>query len=280
MSLAKFALRQAVLAALVPPAGAPWPTMVGARWYDSLMGAHADLVSDAWRIVGVISTPDGQVRAKAENTDIGRNGGFASVVVVISLGMVRTVPTGDGGYAVTTPATDAELDASLDLAEHQVLAAIARSRIVRAVSPLGIRGIVSLADRDPDSGQSLAGRRVEIEMSVIDDLDPGAVGEPPVVLARLIAALPEGSRQREIAERLAEQAATPTPEAAPLLPVTIDFRVSPTDPEAAPGVRVDVTLDPEDTTADPAAILDPEEWDPEGPREETDPRNPFAAPKH
>lgn len=285
LGLVRFAIRQAALAAVCPPlapdAAPPdtHPTLAERRWYDSLMSAFDDLAQDQRRPVGIIGTTDSTLGEKGERTGI-REGGFGAVTLVFHLAIAALAyDEAAEAWLPSRPVTDAELEASLDLFEHQVIRAVVRSKLVRQLSPWGVREVRSIVDRDEESGVRLAGRRVEMDVSAYDDADLYDAAGPTTLLMEIAATMPAGSRQRVLLETMAETAAAP---ASAYDHVIYDIRLAldlgSGDPERT-DVSVAITTDPDDTTPDPRDLLDTVDPEPEGPREETDPRPLDQAPR-
>lgn len=288
MSLVRFALRQAALAAVCPPLGpadplpSSHPTLAERRWHDSMMSSVRDLAADQRRPLGVVGTTDSVTAEKAKDDGL-HGGGFAMTTLVFHLA-IASLTLEAGEWVPARPVTDAELDASLDLFEHQVVAAVLRSPLVALCSPFGVHQVRSIVDREAESGVRLAGRRVEMDVSIYDDLDPAEWGETPRVLEALAAAMPAGSRQRTLLDTMAASAATPVSsfeETALAIGLALDLGLHGDAEAETEHLRAAVTTTAGEAPADPRTTADPTEPEPEGPIDETDPRNltPFTPPR-
>lgn len=283
MSLIRFALRQAALAAVCPPfaPGDPepttHPTLAERRWYDSFMSSFDDLAQDQQRPIGVIGTTDSAVGERGDHDGVNQ-GGFANTVLVFNIGLaaLKAFDDGENGpvFLPSSPVTDAELEASLDLFEHQVRAAVLRSPLVKLCSPWGVREIRSMVDRD-ETGARLAARRIEMEVSLYDELDESEWGEVPRVLRDLLAKLPAGSRQHDLVQVMADLAATPTTSSTDaMLTIRLGLDLTRNPDVETESLRADVV------TTDPIAPVEDLDQETED-GDETDPRNiyPYTPPR-
>jgi hypothetical protein len=284
MSLTRLALRIAAMATLRPPVAptAPprtaWPTLAEGRVLEGALDKFDPAsLRDRGAWIGV-STTGSETEERADFN--GLRPGFAWATLEFEIGIPAADDLGGGQMSIGFPATDAEIEANLDLLEHQIRMLILRSPLIAKVSPWGARKVSSVPYFTDDGSERLALRRIEMEMSIFDDLDE--YGRPPQALADLIAALPAGCREREILEVVGELAATPMTGYRATEYIRLAFDLGPmtgttTETEH---VRADVALDPAaPPVVDPRNAPIAPEPEPEGPIDDTDPRVPFTAPQ-
>jgi hypothetical protein len=205
MSLARMAIRVLTVAALTGTDGAR-PTLAGARVYDSRIG-DVDLHADGDRApLIVVTTGSDQVESAA------RFGPpfLGEMEIEIELGVCARAGQGDA-FEVGYPETDAEIEATIDLMQHQIIA-----RLTSDPHPLTalwarfvkIRAIETHRQADDQTGVKLGVRLVRLSCAVGEpcaSATQGATGlgrlpEP----ARTIAlALPQDSPARANFETLA-----------------------------------------------------------------------------
>lgn len=188
------AMRLSTLAALTNGGSAPWPTLVGPHVYDSRREAFHDLREDEWRACAVLRTDD----------DTRRFQGRATRERMIELRIeffVITLMKDEAGEPVEhPPATDAELEATLDLLEWQMEAAL----LGHGPWALWWRGLwpdlQAFESRPmftaPEEGRvRLAARELTLRIANAGDCLPGAVREgdplPPPALPASLAAVIE-----------------------------------------------------------------------------------------
>lgn len=284
MSLARLAARQAVICALAPPvapggAEPTWPTIAGKWVFDSRMVPIHDLQAQAQHPVITVETVDGVVWERGEHNGV-EQGGWAATVVSIEIAIPMFKATREG-IEVGYPATDADLAAQLDLLEHQVRAAITKSRYVRVISPWGVSKIETTSYWSDDQTVQLAARRIDFALSIFDDMDWAQWGAPPAAVADLISLLPDGSRPRVLLETMGRLSATPSQYDSVVLDVRVALDFTGGDQEAT-SVSAQVVLDPDGD----AVGIDPAVTGPQIPPEQAPEvdeswvwRDPFTAPK-
>lgn len=175
--LSRTALRLATVLALSNANAAPWPTIAEGRVYDSRIDP-IDLARDDKRD----RLPLIIVRTE---TDTGMNTGAAAGIISLARDVALDIEIGVGSWVtlegVPDPAfgtieTDAEVEAMLDLLEHQVLAALTAptrwaglwTGLVRAV-----RSWSSNRYSDPDTARlRYAERRIGLSVQLVAECGP------------------------------------------------------------------------------------------------------------
>ncbi|MDQ2080480.1 hypothetical protein RA307_09835 [Xanthobacteraceae bacterium Astr-EGSB] len=259
MSLARAALRIATLEALRPtaaivsdthPAGGPWPTLAGARVYDSRIDPVDDLAASERRPVIVIYTDE-------DNSDPAQKAGgppYKRIVdLVVELSVIALGLVGEGeeeAYVVGTAYTDAELEIELDLLEAQARFALhygPTGAIWRKLTGRKVIDIHSLPHRTSEEGDRLALRTVRIKLVIPDDCyDPAPSGSEagndrlPEPLRGVIIALAATSYGAKLAQGIAP--------AVPAMPAAVSLdavalRLDVADPQGQPGGAVEAVAD-------------------------------------
>jgi hypothetical protein len=249
MSLARTALRLATVEALRPSAAlpdGPWPTLAGAHVMDSALDPVDDL--DPARRQAVIS-----IYTEQDDADSGQSAGGPpfrrAVELVLEISMVALGETGEpaGGYAPLVPVTDAELEASLDLVETQIMAALLglpSGRLWRRLTGKQIFSKRSVPFRTGEERIPLAQRTLTLRVRVPDDcLDPTPTGNEtgldrlPHPLREVAAGLIDTAYGRTISLALAG-AAPAMPPRNPLDRVNLGFETVP--PSGVPDGEPDI----------------------------------------
>ncbi|HWL06729.1 MAG TPA: hypothetical protein VNQ99_17635 [Xanthobacteraceae bacterium] len=198
MSLARTAVRLLAVGVMTGTDGAR-PTIAGPRVYDSRISdlAPETFAEDAKPVLLVLTDEDsGEALSDA-------NGGppFRRLIeLVIEMAMVERHKVGDG-YVVGYPDTDARLEASLDLLEHQVLDVLGNGTTDAALTfQSHIRVWRRAAHRQvtDDAGVKMACRILSLTCEISDDQGgpmPGATGldRLPEPLRTVAHVLPPGS---------------------------------------------------------------------------------------
>ncbi|PPQ42164.1 hypothetical protein [Rhodopseudomonas palustris] len=242
MSLARTALRLLAVAIVQGEAGNR-PTIAEGRVYDSRIDdlAPEEFASDARPTVIVLTDGDEGDALSAQN------GGpsFARVVdISFQLGMIQSLRQ-NKEFIVGYPDTDARLEASLDLLEHQV---VRRFGHALDALPALFRRLVRIRKRNSnrevlsDAGVKLACFVLTLQCQFNDDdhlpTDPAATGFDllPPMLRKVANALPAESAGRDTCKAIAA-ALEPKP-LTPLEGIDIAVNVAGVDREAVPDISM------------------------------------------
>lgn len=243
MSLARTALRLAALAALrVDPVIAD--VVTPDRVYDSLIEEfEADNLVPT--IVVLTEADSGEAFDR-------QNGGppFDQVCsLALEIAMRQTVPNDDGSAFLSIPATDAELEASLDLIEHAAIIAVTvadtpESRLVRQAVTRRVTKRESNRFAADGTGVKYAIREVilTVELKGEDRANPldvpaGPFAALPDPLRTVAASMPPDSSGLAICLRLAAALAGPAPQQF----TGSDVTYAPKRPSYPPGSPVPLT---------------------------------------
>lgn len=109
-------LRLATIAALQNGGVAPYPTMAGKRVFDSRRDDISDMTAGSRFPVIMVRTDED----RSENTSTNRIPGQRTIELRMELSVLTAVRQDDGSLVVGWPASDAQLEAMLDLFEFQV----------------------------------------------------------------------------------------------------------------------------------------------------------------
>ena len=240
MSFARIALRLTTMEALRPSAvvaaNGPFPTMAGTHVFDSRVAPISDVSPDERRPIAVVYT-------ERDYYNPGQRAGGPPFLHLIDLVVQTSLVVRDTGaaeYTVGVPATDAELDASLDLFEAQILFCLVygpTGALWRKLTGRRILDIQSAVHRDSEDGARLAERTMTIRVAVDEDefdpapaVDPAGLDRLPEPLRSIVAELAAGAYGAALAQGLAA--------AAPVMPTAVPLRdvslaAQPHDPPAA-----------------------------------------------
>lgn len=177
MSLNRTALRLATALALSNNFTAPYPTLAGGRVFDSRLDPIQGIKPEEQVPIIVIYTDDDDGEQLSDN-----NGGppFRRMVdLVLWLSICQNAKDGEGNIVIGYTETDAELEAMLDLFEHQVRFAFSNignkwSNLLRGTMLRRIKSWKS--DRLVAEGNiKLAARNVVVSVEIVDDDLPTVV---------------------------------------------------------------------------------------------------------
>jgi len=208
MTLARTAIRLGAVGIL--RGSAPdHPTLAGPRVFDSRMAdiAPENFSEDAKPILLVTTdSDDGDALSDA-------NGGppfRRNIDLIVELAMVARYREGSG-YVVGYPDTDARLEASLDLLEHQVIDVLANGTTDLAIAfqtKIRIWSRKSHRQTSDDTGVKIACRVLTLSCEISDDQGgplPSATGldRLPQPMRAICEQLPPGSSGRQACEAIA-----------------------------------------------------------------------------
>lgn len=253
MSLARTALRLTAIEALRPTASlatdGPWPTIARHRVYDAKIDAIDDLAMGARAPVIAVYADDDESTSRQKGPPFER---YIDLCFEISIAQLMENPASPGQYEPSVPVTDAESEASLDLLETSIRFALTYGPtgfLFRTVSGGRIMSISSKPTRSGEEAIRLAMRSISMRVQVDDDcfdLAPNSVATGidrlPDPLRSVIAALPDGSYGRAMADGLAAFAPTAPVPARPFAVGGIVDVHKPHDPDRdPPDVTIEIT---------------------------------------
>lgn len=197
MSLNRLALRLAVLSALNNNGQAPWPTIAGEKVYDSAINDLEDIAREGVTPVVIVytdndagSTPSQSFRVSDRTT---------TMTIDIALAVRGHQDAGDEP-TLGVPATDDELEMTLDILEAQVMDCLASESeaadIARTIMTGHGTAITSQRGATREGGHRLAGRSIVITTGRLQDWPAGGTPSPHIPrLLALLAANPMRSAQ-------------------------------------------------------------------------------------
>lgn len=245
MSLARTALRLAVIEALAPhallAADGPWPTIAGPRFFDSLV-APLDMTTLEHRVPVVGVFVDEQTTEGYGSATEVFGQGRQQVKLAFEL-VVPFVEEGEVGLGLT----DAGLEARLDLLQYQILERLKAALHLKPLAAvlLSIGKVASTPWRDPDTQERLSSRRIELDAHIRQDKPVPATGMGldllPDPLRGVARALPPLSAAYALCEALATLLA-PEPGLPDLESIAVTTSINPDSPAPADPVIVPVTV--------------------------------------
>lgn len=197
MSLNRTALRLATVLALTNGDAAPYPTIAGHRVFDSRLDPIAMTVADERMPIAVVTTDDDD--GEAESTQNGGHPFHRTVSIMIETAVTTFMQDPDdpnGAPVLNTIHTDAEIEAMLDVFDHQIKAALfgtGRWQSVWRKASRKVRSYSSKRFADPTQARiKFAERIIRIDVEIYDDampqtllLDAGQAVPPPALPAQV-----------------------------------------------------------------------------------------------
>jgi hypothetical protein len=230
--LAAAAVRLTAIEALSPTGAATWPTLAGARVYDSRVVPVSALGA---RPTPVISIYAGAAQSSRRG-DASASWDRATTVTLEIIAELAVVMRAEGGATFADAAAENDADAALML--DGLVAQIRRTlelapegQIFRKAIKGSIARIEVRPDILPETGLRFARRMISLEVEVRDDAYSEASGlaEP---LASAIAALPEGSYAKARLADLATRFSAFTLPDLEEIAVTAEPNTTPDEPSA------------------------------------------------
>jgi hypothetical protein len=212
--LARTFLRICALEALRPStliaADGPWPTLAGKFVYDSRLDPIDDLSEDEVRPIAVIFTEEDNLDRFAQHGPIL----YASTVdLVIEISTIGKARADDGEYAPGYAYLDPEIEAELDLLEHQIFWHLhfgPTGALFRKMAKLPLADWQSLPDRSSEEKVRLAKRTIRAKVPLRELCyeaaplaPPTGLDRLPTLLAEIGAALSDTSAVRKLVDALA-----------------------------------------------------------------------------
>lgn len=178
MSLNRTVARLAVVSALNNYMQEPWPTLAGPNIFDSKIEPVEDMATDrAFPCVVVYTDYDKDHWNKGKMVHADR-----LLTVTLELLIVQAERMDEAGseiaYKLDCPATDSEIETSLDLLEVQILRALAAgteaSDAFNFIAP-SYFAVISRRGATVEGGQRLAARQITMELKAARDFTSGTI---------------------------------------------------------------------------------------------------------
>lgn len=172
MSLNRLLLRASAVAAIAGFWKEPWPTLAEHLIFDSKVEPIENMEVDvAYPVIVVYTDYDKNHVAHQDIMHTNR-----TMTVTFELLMAVLTQAGDdtsAGYVLRTPYTDSQLEASLDVMESQLFAALradnSAANCFRSIA-YGMENVVSRRGATTEGGTKIAARQVTYEARVIQEL--------------------------------------------------------------------------------------------------------------
>lgn len=185
MSLNRTIARLAAVSALNNYMQEPWPTLAGPNIFDSKIEPVEDMKTDrAFPCVVAYTDYDKDHWNKGAKIHAER-----LLTVTLELLIVQTERVKDGAeiaYQLDCPATDSEIETSLDMLEVQIFRALAAgneaSDAFNFIAPSYFT-VISRRGATVEGGQRLAARQLTMELKAARDFTTGSI--PPEIAAFL-----------------------------------------------------------------------------------------------
>ena len=177
MSLNRIALRTAIVTALNNFGAVPYPTLAGFRIYDSKIEPVENVEVDAAYPMCVIYTDyDRNAAAHASSLTAGRT---LTITFELLIGILSK-DSDSADFRLNLPVTDSELEASLDVFEHQIYEALRAdtvpANVFRTIA-YGVEQVVSRRGATTEGGTKIAARQITYEAKCLPE--PASPTAPP-----------------------------------------------------------------------------------------------------